>query len=510
MHRRCSNCFMISDGTLEICPFCGHEDGDPGKEPYFLYPGTVLNGRYTIGEARGFGGFGITYKAWDNNLNIVVAIKEYYYAGIATREPGSQEVRVYAQNRKAEFRHFLNRFLDEARYTAKFSQDTNVVNVFEFFESNSTAYIVMEFLDGIPLNEYLKNGAMDAKKCISVMKSICSALKTLHADDVIHRDVSPDNIMVCTNGKVKLFDFGAARFSKDEEQHVTRLTQVMKPGFSPPEQYQSVSKQGPWTDVYALGATLYYMATGKKPIESTNRKTKDDLVPPAELRPDLPEYINDTILRAMAIDPHLRFSSVDEFEKALFKEKKVFGVVEERRRRIRNRILGLSSAFLLVVTGFMIFIYIYHQQILAEALPDSRVEIWISLPDGDEQGEAKTNSFEAIIAEFNVRHPNVVIELIALPEDEYLGAVNDALGNNSLPQLFESGGVGENVLNAAQSAQAAIEEADLSNVLFYSEYELLFPDFKQFPLGFAMPVRYINATVDGGGEGGRDMFLAGA
>ena len=493
MHNKmCNNCCRVYDGDLEMCPFCGYEDGDPAAEAYFLCPGMMLNNRYIVGEVLGFGGFGIIYKAWDNNLNIIVAIKEYYYAGVATRQPGTQPVLIYTQNRRAEYQHFLYRFLDEARYTAKFgSENSSIVNVYEFFEANNTAYMVMEFLEGITLNEYLKKDTMDVEQCITVMQNICSALKTVHAGGIIHRDISPDNIMLCTDRTLTLFDFGAARFSKNEDPEMTKRTQVMKPGFSPPEQYQSISKQGPWTDVYALGATLYYMITGVKPLESTNRieEGKDSLIPPKEIRPDIPDYINDTIFRAMALEMHLRFSSVDEFEKALYREKPVLSITKEKKRRRKNRVLGLISAVLALVIGFSAFAYFYNRQ---RTLPDCEIEFWYILPETAELAEAKNNSLATIINGFLDGYPDTKAKIILRPfqEDEYIKSINDAYRDNALPPLFESAGMDRSIIEAAHSAEGAVKSTDLSSTLFFDTYKKTFPEAKQFPIGFIMPCKY--------------------
>ncbi len=513
MNTRCSNCFEEYDSTLDLCPHCGYEPGDPPEEAYFLCPGMVLHNRYIVGKALGFGGFGITYKAWDTNLNTVVAIKEYYYTGAVSRQPGTQEVVLYAQNRRAEFQHFLNRFLDEARYTARFISNQNIVNVYEYFEANNTAYIVMEFLEGTPLNDYLKHHAMDTDQCIQVMQSVCSALKTVHAAGIIHRDISPDNIYLCSNGTVKLIDFGAARFSKNEPQQVMKLTQVMKPGFSPPEQYQSVGAQGPWTDIYALGATLYYMITGTKPEESTNRKAEDTLKPPKELNPEIPDYLNDTILRAMAVDMHLRFSSVEEFEKALMKEKKVLNVAGEKRRRRKNRLFGLASAILVVLAGIFVFVYQFHQQKLAETLPDCTLSMWYAVPAAPTEAQAKNQAFVDIVAVFNESFPNVEIKLQPIAQEDYISAINTAYKNGKLPTLFESGGVGASVLAEAADVGGAVAAVDRSQTWFFDQVADCFPDGKQFPLGFEAPAVYTNTAPHEGGEAAgeseREQFLAG-
>ncbi len=489
---RCNNCCQTFDDGLDMCPFCGYEEGDPPKEPYFLYPGMMLNNRYIVGEARGFGGFGITYKAWDINTDTVVAIKEYFFTGVVTRDPGTQLVKIYAQRRKEEFKHFLNRFLDEARYTAKFGErNSNIVKVYEFFEANDTAYMVMEFLEGKTLNEILKKGAMDLDECVSIMEDVCSALKTIHADNVIHRDISPDNIFLCTGHKVKVIDFGAARFARREDEYISKLTQVLKPGFSPPEQYQTISKQGPWTDIYALGATLYFMITGIKPVESTNRKTgEEELISPQDIIEDLPEYMNDAILRAMAVDMHLRFDTIEEFEKVIKKEKKVLNVANETKRRKKNRIIGVVTALIIVISGMSIFLYNYNEERLAETLPTSTIEIWYIVPDDEQEAVVKNYAFEEIVRVFRESFSNVTIDLKAYTKDNYIMAIEEAYKDNSLPSLFESDDIDEGILDEAKSVKKAVQTTDEDEILFYKDFRKVFIESKQFPLGFIASVNY--------------------
>ncbi len=489
---RCNNCCQTFDDGLDMCPFCGYEDGDPPKEPYFLYPGMMLNNRYIVGEARGFGGFGITYKAWDINTDTVVAIKEYFFTGVVTRDPGTQLVKIYAQRRKEEFKHFLDRFLDEARYTAKFGErNSNIVKVYEFFEANDTAYMVMEFLEGKTLNEILKKVAMDLDECVSIMEDVCSALKTIHADNVIHRDISPDNIFLCTGHKVKVIDFGAARFTRHEDEYISKLTQVLKPGFSPPEQYQTISKQGPWTDIYALGATLYYMVTGIKPVESTNRKTgEEELVSPQDIIEDLPQYINDAILRAMAVDMHLRFDTIEEFEKVIKKEKKVLNVANETKRRKKNRIIGVLTALIVVISGLSIFLYNYNEERLAETLPTSTIQLWYIVPDDEQEALMKNYAYEEIVKIFRESFSNVTIELKAYTKDEYLIAIDEAYEGNSLPSLFESDNIGDEILEETKSVNKAVQTTDEDEILFYKDFRKNYMDSKKFPLGFIASVYY--------------------
>ncbi|MDR2591046.1 MAG: protein kinase [Oscillospiraceae bacterium] len=510
--QQCLFCFENYDEEFDMCPYCGYEEDTPADEPYFLLPGMELEDRYIIGKALGFGGFGITYKAWDKNLSIVVAVKEYYYTGCAVRVPGTQEVQIYAKNRRTEYQHFLMRFLDEARYTAKFSSNNNIVNVYEFFEANNTAYMVMEYMEGVPLIDPLKSGALSTDECIEVMQGICAALKEVHENGILHRDISPDNIMLCSNGTVKLFDFGAARFSKHESPEILKLTQVMKPGYSPPEQYQAVSKQGPWTDIYALGATLYYMITGVKPEESTNRKTEDTLTPPIVINPDIPEYLNDTILRAMAVDMHIRFSSVSEFEKVLVGEKKVLGVAKEKKRRKKNRILGVTAAIFILSIAFSVFYYYFDQRLQEITLPDSEIEFWIMLPEDDGDADTKIRSIEVIINTFNETYDNVIINLIGFKQEEYIESINEALKAGNLPNLFESDSMSAEILEQTLNFEDALKQVNASEVLFFNQFNVAFPDGKQFPLGFIMPIVFYNiAPFDDDGEetDDRERFLAG-
>jgi hypothetical protein len=328
--------------------------------------------------------------------------------------------------------------------------------------------------------------------------------------------------MICSNGTVKLFDFGAARFSKNETQEMLKLTQVMKPGYSPPEQYQAISKQGPWTDIYALGATLYYMITGTKPEESTNRKTEDNLIPPNQLNPDIPDYMNDTILRAMAVDMHLRFSSVVEFEKALTKEKKVLGVVKEKKRRKKNRIIGLSAAVLALGIGLTIFLHSYEQQRLEMTLPDGEITIWFAVSEDEDLAADKIQAYEAIIANFTTDEvdedenprgfPNVTIEFEYFTYDEYASVLREALEAGELPQLFESSGLSADILGQTTSVENALEQVISNEVLFFNQFDTVFPDGSQFPLGFIMPLLFRNSNPfedDGAETDERARFLAG-
>jgi len=487
------------DGKFEICPHCGYAEGDGAKELYHLYPGTILNDRYIVGQVLGFGGFGITYMVWDKTLNTVMAIKEYYPGGLVNRVPGTKNVLLFTGNRLREYNHGLMRFLDEARSMAKFSSHKNIINIFEYFEENDTAYIVMEYLEGTTLNDFLKNNRMDTESSIEVISHVSAALKDVHGAGIVHRDVSPDNIFLCTNGTIKLIDFGAARFSSDEEQ---QRTIILKPGFAPPEQYEKVNIQGPWTDIYALGATMYYMITGVKPEESTNRKIEDTLQYPHEIDETIPEYISNTIMQAMAIDKHVRFSSISDFEKAVNQEKKVLPVAKQIKRRKRRRLIGLVAASLVIIISASIFYVSWDRQRAEETLPDASISIAFFVTGDEEFDSARETALSAIIEAFGDSFPNVIVDMRAYPLAEYEAHILEAISNGDSPTLFESTGFSAAALERTLDLSRVVNQLRNDEVHFLNEYSTYFPERNQLPLGFTAPVLFLNTTLSNFAETG--------
>lgn len=500
MVRRCLNCmkeFGVPQGQENsncVCPHCGYAEGTPPKEIYHLHPGTKLRGRYIIGTVLGFGGFGITYKAWDENLGTIVAIKEYYPTGLVQRIPGERVVIIYEGQRRKEYFQGLSRFLDEARNMAKFHNNPNIVHVDDFFEENNTAYIVMEFLDGISLKGFLKqeNGKIDCDTAIEIAMSIIDALRQIHKEGIIHRDISPDNIFLCGGGKIKLIDFGAARFS-DEEKEVTRSI-ILKPGFAPPEQYQSKSKQGPWTDIYALSATLYRCLTGTLPDESVNRAVEDTLAAPAELNPDIPEYISTTIMKGMALNSELRFRNVDELKKALSNEIKVLGVEKELKKRKSKRVIGISIAVVLLLFGGLTAFKIYDSK--DPELEEATVTVWVSYGEGEDK-EEKENMVEEMSQSFMRDQGAVTVEAYAIPEGEYVERLTEAYLSGDMPTVYEYEFASADILAEAASVKDIYKSLNnMKDYYFLDKYEKKLTKCKIVPLGFDVPVVFVRRNDD--------------
>ena len=314
---RCNYCFEAYDMKLDTCLSCGYRKGDRAKELHHLCPGTILHNRYTVGQVLGHGGFGITYMAWDKRHNIIMAIKEYYPSDLVNRVPGTQNVLLFTGSRQKEYDHGLMRFLDEARKMEQFSNHQNMNQVYACFEENNTAYIVVEYLDGITLSDFIKQNSINVKRAVEIIAHVCTALKAIHQANFVHRGVNPNEIFLCADGAVKLLASGAMLFPSDAEQEVPI---IIWPGFSPPEQYERAGTQDSQTDIYAVGATLYYMLMGVKPEESVNRMIEDTLVAPQEIDASIPKQIGNTIMKAMALDKRLRYNSISEFERDLQQE----------------------------------------------------------------------------------------------------------------------------------------------------------------------------------------------
>ncbi len=337
--KRCLNCLQPMSGGQKKCPVCGYERKGYRYDPDMLRPFTVLHGQYMIGRCLGAGGFGITYAAWDEHLQIRVAVKELFIRRITLRR-GDQSVYVEERDRHI-FEENKKSFLNEARILATFHEKDRegIVSVKEHFEENQTAYLVMEFLDGVTLREHIAGGPASPQEITVLLEPVCHALIKLHQFGVLHQDVSPDNIMLLKDGGVKLLDFGGARKLADMEEN-TILN--FKKGYTPIEQFLENGRTGPWTDVYALAATIYFCLTGMRPPDVRERRRGKE---PERLRKKNPKVSGRreaVLLKGMEIDPAARYQTAEAFW-AAWKD-------ADRPSRL-PMILGLSAAAILLAAG---------------------------------------------------------------------------------------------------------------------------------------------------------------
>ena len=318
-HILCYNCFQNRPAEPGPCPHCGFDPAAAHRYPLALPCGSILAGQYLVGRALGQGGFGITYAARDLKEQTGVAIKEYFPEGLAMRTAGTTHVSSGGPQQEEGFAYGKEKFLEEARTLARFNGHPGIVGVRSYFEENGTGYFAMERLDGINLLQHLKDagGTLPWEAACGLLLPVLEALDVVHAAGIIHRDISPDNIFLCRDGSIKLLDFGAARYVFSEKSQ--SLSVILKHGYAPAEQYSRRGRQGPWTDVYALAATLYRTVTGRMPPESIERRPVDGLIAPSSLC-QLPPEGEQALPIGLEVDPADRWQTAGEFRRALLGE----------------------------------------------------------------------------------------------------------------------------------------------------------------------------------------------
>lgn len=316
MECRCPYCLSpVQSGAP--CPACGRDREGYQPASHHLPPGSLLQERYQLGRALGEGGFGITYLGWDTVLKRKVAVKEYFPTFLVSREVSlTLDVTCHTSGNQPTYEKGREQFLREAKTMARLDSIPEIVQVLDHFPEHNTAYIVMEFLEGRTLKEVVaQSGPIPADTMLALLEPVLRAMEAMHQAGVIHRDISPDNLMELKDGTVKLMDFGCAR---DFQSGLTE-TITLKHGFAPREQY-SGRDQGPWTDVYALCATVYYCLTGKVPPRATLRgeEEQDPMIPPRQLGADLIEEQERALLRGLSPKVENRWHSAAELYAALY------------------------------------------------------------------------------------------------------------------------------------------------------------------------------------------------
>ena len=306
----CPFCMNDIPAGGSVCPACGKDVNEYVSPSHTLSQGALLNHRYLVGGVLGEGGFGITYIGLDTLLQFKVAIKEFYPAGMVNRNNtvSNEVMSISADTARELFSKSRENFLHEARTLAKFTNEPGIVAVRDFFEENRTVYIVMEYLEGITLKSYLKQvGTMSSYNTICLLMPVFRSLKKIHEKNLIHRDISPDNIML-VGEEIKLLDFGAAREFADEKS----LSVMLKHGYAPMEQYRRHGKQGAWTDIYAICATVYKCITGSIPPDAPDRIYEDSLKMPSELGFDCSPEFEQVLRHGLAIKAEDRIQSIDQ------------------------------------------------------------------------------------------------------------------------------------------------------------------------------------------------------
>ena len=387
--------------------------------------------------------------------------------------------------------------------------------------------MVMEFLEGVSLKEYISRagGRLPWQQAVEIGLRIIDALKDVHGAKILHRDLSPDNVFMCDDGKIKLLDFGAARFTGLDDEKTRTI--VLKMGFAPPEQYRSKSQQGPCTDIYALGATLYRAITGLTPDESVNRQDSinhnegDTLKPMSQFVEGIPQYLDNAVLRAMALEPTLRFQNVQQMADALQNKKSYADLAREIRRRKRRRAVGIAASLMILAAGAAAGLLYSRQQKLIRNLDQVELSVWMPVKDGMDSGQTE-QLFLDMSAEFLENYPGVQLDITCIPQENYRDRLEEAAGTEEFPSLFESTGLADELGGRMASLEQEVYErleqdgaaAPVAGVLDSQSREVLNPN--QVPLGFKASVLYVNTELEKTGaefeadNSGRDFLEAGS
>ncbi len=380
------------DGSGEPCPYCGQDVMGYTTPKNCLPPFTILQGKYMIGRVLGQGGFGITYIGYDMNLATYVAVKEYYPESISSRGLADNELLVTAQTDKEEiYNKNLNRFVEEARNLSKFYSLPGIVSVRNFFYENGTAYIVMDYVAGSNLKKYLADngGKLDETTVLTLMKPVLESLYEIHKQGLIHRDISPDNIMFDDDGTIKLIDFGAVR-GTSADMDMT-YTVMLKHGYAPQEQYYTKGNQGPWTDIYSLCATMYKMLTGNVPPNCIERMSEDSYVPPSYCGVQVSPQVEQALAKGLAVNIADRYQNIGELIKDLYGKNYTFmedgqlgmteqvkavdaGEPKKSNKKILAIIVSSLAAVALLVVCLKVFVLGNDDKVTTEASTETVVE----------------------------------------------------------------------------------------------------------------------------------------
>ena len=491
LNRLCLWCFHELNGT-RVCPCCGHTIGDGPKKLFELPLGTILNGRYIIGGEIGMGGFGITYKAYDVTLDIVVAIKEFYPNAIVYRGKGSQQVHVFSEEQENLYQGRKARFINEAKTQANFSNEPEVATVYSWFEENGTAYIAMEYIEGLRVCDYLQQyGKMEVKDALSIEREVLEALQKLHKQGIIHRDVSPDNIFICEGNHIKLIDFGAAYLDSEDDSNMYEA--VIKDGYSPPEQYRSEYTPKPTIDIYAAGALLYEMVTGVRPISAQDRLADVALQKPSSFGIKINPNIEKAIMQAMELQVDYRFQSVEEFLGVIREGKKT------RKRYVNAKvtIIGLVAAFVLIVTTAIVAWQMYRADLMHYTPKEgTSIRIWLVLDDAVDVGkEGRNNIQKDLKAGFEEQYPTVNLYIDYIREDAYEQKLLET-PDDKLPDIYCTDYMKSDRKLQQADLEPLVKKLDNVSYLFTDIYKQNYIKKTEIPTGFQLAVYYKNASQE--------------
>lgn len=397
------------------------------EQDFYLAPGTILNKKYRIKRSIGSGGFAITYEAYDKVMAERVAVKEFYPKGYVNRRPGETKVRICTGSKKDDYDLWKEQFLKEARNTRNLSENEDVakekdiIKVYDCFEENQTAYMIMEYVDAPLLKDKLKEGKMTEDTACGYMRALLKALVKVHRYGMVHADISPDNIFITGTDSVKLFDFGAARLLGGDSSG----DPLGKPGYAPPEQYDRNNQPAVSMDIYAAGAVFYEMLTGKRPIDAQRRLKGERLKKPGEYGVLVSAQIEKTMFRALALRPQDRFLTVQAFQRAIkIKDLKKFAI---------------PAAVVVVAAGMVVasrMISADKSKLDFGNMESERLSVWLCAEE--KTGEKLS---EMLMESVQKEWEQITVDVRVISGETYTDQLTEAAKKDKLPDVFCTDGI---------------------------------------------------------------------
>lgn len=529
MNDLCMFCFRVK-GQYEVCPYCGHIEGTPPLQPYHLMPGTILGEHFIVGPVIGEGGFGITYRCYDQMLGVIVAIKEFYPAGMVTRAAGEKEIRLLFGRQAARYRAHLKRFMTEAQSIARFGNAKDIVNVYDYFEDNGTAYIVMEYLEGMLLKKYLEEvGKVDSASAVRITLSLAGAVKKIHAEGIVHRDISPDNIFISKDASIKLFDFGSAYFMEDTGD--IKVDIIVKEGYSAPELYGKSGNQGYVSDIYSIGAILYQLLTGIKPPAASKRELQDELLSPLAMGMEIEPNLDRTVMESLAVSTEFRIKNITQLEESLLNKRMAEYPEQKIKKKKHAKLLKaglLAAAAMVVCVAVILGITLFKPEnpMFHDSIKDgTKITIWVDDVETKEDlemiagtevssenaggeftktGEGTDEKTKRVVMD-NQHVTEISIEVKEnLPEE--LAKVKNT---NDMPDMFISDSVDLSEYDTVNLKENVYAALDQEKYYFLSEeqYEEYFPKADRLPTRLDTLLYYAYDIEDSGKENHKSSYF---
>ncbi len=420
---RCLNC--MQEITSGLCPYCGYNISAYEPQSGALKPQTLLKGRYYTGRVLGRGGFGITYNGWDAQTGRRVAIKEYFPSGLAIRMEDHNTISAVSSVNTHTYKSGVVKFYDEAQILTEFRDVKEIVEIYDFFYENETSYIVMEYVEGENICQIMTRlKRMDTETAAGIILKLTDAMIKVHAQDVLHRDISPSNILITEDGGIKLIDFGSARqFALDQSNS---MSVILKNGFAPIEQYSRKGNHGPWTDIYSICATFYYMIAGKMPEQATDRLIDDTLIPPSKLGAYITPKQEAVLFKGLAVKAKDRYQTASELKSAIEKafgnhpvttrpiakeEQKTVALEEEpvpvhKEKKVLSIPIIITAVCIAIIILTMLSLTIYKSvEIIASGTCGANAT-WSLYDDGEliisGKGNMNNYTFDSSISSYNI------------------------------------------------------------------------------------------------------------